>query len=120
MKKSTLVAIKADLEQRREKLLKELKKFTEGNEESSDSLFPQFGDKEDENAAEVAAYSDNLSVEESLESTLHDTEKALQKIADGTYGICNYCKNPIDEKRLLARPASSACVSCKNRLTKIS
>lgn len=120
MNKSTLVAIKADLEERREKIVKELEKFTEGNGGKADSMFPQFGDKEDENAAEVATYSDNLSLEESLESTLHDIEKALQKITDGSYGICNYCKKPIDEKRLLARPASSACVACKNRLTKTS
>jgi len=120
MNKSTLAAIKTELEDRRDKILKELEKFTEGNESKSDTIFPQFGDKEDENAAEVATYSDNLSLEESLESTLHDIEKAIKNIDAGTYGICSYCKKPIDEKRLLARPASSACVSCKNRLTKIS
>ena len=32
-------------------------------------------------------------------------------------GICKYCDQPIDEKRLRARPTSGACISCKKTLT---
>ncbi|MBI5621461.1 TraR/DksA family transcriptional regulator [Candidatus Falkowbacteria bacterium] len=118
MNKTTLQKIKTDLAARKDKIEKELAKFTEGNEDAADARFPQFGDKEDENAAEVAAYSDSLSLEDSLQNSLKDIEKALQQIADGSYGDCKYCGQAIDEKRLLARPASSACISCKNRLNK--
>jgi DnaK suppressor protein len=118
MDKKILEKIKNDLLARKEKIDKELAKFTEGDEEMADAKFPQYGDKEDENAAEVAAYSDSLSLEESLQNSSKDIEKALKKIEDGTYGVCQYCHQPIDEKRLLARPASSACISCKNKLSK--
>ena len=120
MNKKTLEKIKNDLLERKEKIEKELSVFTGGNEDATDSKFPEFGDKEDDHAAEVAEYSDNLPIEESLQASLHDIEKALKHIDDGTYGICKYCGKPIDEKRLLARPSSSACISCKNRLTKVS
>ena len=75
--------------------------------------FPNIGDKEDENAEEVATYSTNLTLERTLESSLRDVESALKKIGGGTYGICKYCSNEIAEKRLRARPASSSCIECK-------
>lgn len=118
MTKEILEKIKAELEDRKGKIEKELSKFTNGNDGVADAAFPQFGDKEDDNAAEVSDYSDNLSLEDSLQNSLKDINKALQKIADGVYGICQYCGQPIDEKRLLARPSSSACISCKNKLSK--
>src|SRR3989344_9071859 len=61
------------------------------------SDFPNMGDKEDENASEVAQYSDNLSLEEELEKALRDVESALDTIEKGTYGTCKYCKQSIDE-----------------------
>ena len=82
----------------------------------SDSAFPDYGDKDDENAAEVADYAANLSIEQDLGNLLRDVKTALQRIEEGTYGICKYCKKPIEEKRLLARPTSSACVECKKTI----
>ena len=42
---------------------------------------------------------------------------ALRRIEDGEYGDCLRCGEPIAEKRLLARPASSSCVECKKSFT---
>src|SRR3989339_620821 len=75
--------------------------------------FPKIGDKEDENAEEVATYSTNLTLEHTLEASLRDVEKALNRMTQGTYGVCKYCSQEISEKRLRARPASSSCVECK-------
>jgi len=79
--------------------------------------FPDFGNAEDENAAEVDAYSNNITLERTLESALRDVKKALIAIENGKYGICKHCGNPIDEKRLRARPTSSSCIDCKKKLT---
>jgi DnaK suppressor protein len=102
------------------KLEKELGKFTKKSQNVADDFdtqFPEYGDKDDENAAEVTEYINNLPVEEGLEKTLRDANKALERIKKGTYGICKYCSKPIEEKRLLARPTSSACVECKKAIT---
>ncbi len=80
------------------------------------SAFPYHGDKEDENAAEVAEYETNLSLEQTLERSARDVDAALERLKQGTYGICKYCKKPINEKRLLARPTSSSCVECKKAI----
>jgi DnaK suppressor protein len=87
------------------------------NMEDYDAKFPNMGDKEDENAEEVATFSTNLTLERTLEGSLRDVEKALERIKKGTYGICKYCNKEIDEKRLRARPASSSCVECKKSFT---
>lgn len=81
------------------------------------ATFPEFGDEEDDNVQEIEAYTVNKPLEMSLENSLRDVIKALTRIQEGTYGICKYCDNTIDEKRLRARPTSSACVSCKKLLT---
>ncbi len=79
--------------------------------------FPEYGDNEDENAAEIATYTTNLSLENELEKALRDVESAIQRIEDGTYLTCKYCKSPIDEARLRARPTSTTCIACKKTLT---
>lgn len=75
--------------------------------------YEDVGHSDDENAAEVTTYSDNLSLEKTLESAFRDVNSALARIASGKYGDCRYCGEPIDEKRLRARPTSSACIKCK-------
>jgi len=40
-------------------------------------------------------------------------EIALQKIDDGTYGLCEECDEQISLKRLRARPEAQLCIQCK-------
>jgi DnaK suppressor protein len=37
---------------------------------------------------------------------------ALQRIDDGTYGICIRCGKPIDPRRLDAEPSAMTCMDC--------
>lgn len=106
--------IKQILEDQRERLQRQLSELT--NKESG-TAFPNYGDGEDENAEEVATYDANLQLIDSMQSELRDVTDALKRIDAGTYGICKYCQNPIDEHRLRARPTSSSCVACKKTLT---
>ena len=111
--------IEKQLLDQKKKLEKELGEFSSKsahNPEDYNTTFPDFGDKEEDNAVEVAQYSDNLTLERSLEASLRDVNKALENLKNGTYGICKYCKKPIDERRLEARPTSSACIECKTQL----
>lgn len=118
--KEFLTKIKSLLLKEKETLEIDLAKFTQKNSKVSgdyNSNFPEFGDKDDENANEVAEYAAELPLEESFEKTLRDNVQALKRLEEGTYGICKYCKKSIDEKRLVARPTSNACVSCKKAIT---
>lgn len=99
-----LKEIETKLRENEEKLTRELDRY---------GKYEDFGRGEDENAAEIATYSDNLSLEGTLTRALRDVRNALSRIVAGTYGMCRYCNEPIPEKRLLARPTSSSCVKCK-------
>ncbi|NNC87213.1 MAG: TraR/DksA family transcriptional regulator [Akkermansiaceae bacterium] len=44
---------------------------------------------------------------------LEKIDLALEKIEDGSYGICTNCKEVIPVARLLAKPSASLCVSCQ-------
>lgn len=44
---------------------------------------------------------------------LKKIDEAIQRIAEGTYGICQSCNRPIGIKRLQLTPIANLCVPCK-------
>jgi DnaK suppressor protein len=46
---------------------------------------------------------------------LADIDDALDRIAQGRYGRCEDCGQPISTARLAARPAARTCISCAAR-----
>ncbi|MDR3359022.1 MAG: RNA polymerase-binding protein DksA [Desulfovibrio sp.] len=42
-------------------------------------------------------------------------QAALQRIDDGTYGVCEDCGEGIGIQRLKARPVTRLCINCKAR-----
>ena len=46
---------------------------------------------------------------------LAQIERALARIDDGTYGVCESCGNPIGKMRLMAFPRATLCMTCKQR-----
>jgi RNA polymerase-binding transcription factor DksA len=59
-----------------------------------------------EEAAETAALVDTL------RESMKDLEDALSKINNGTFGICESCKGPIADDRLVEMPAARLCYDC--------
>lgn len=43
-------------------------------------------------------------------------KEALTRIDEGTFGICDQCGEEIALKRLKARPVTTNCIDCKNRM----
>jgi len=39
-------------------------------------------------------------------------EAALRRLAEGRYGVCERCGQPIGAERMAARPAAATCVRC--------
>ena len=46
---------------------------------------------------------------------LADIDAALARLADGSYGSCQACGQPIGAERLAARPAALTCIGCTRR-----
>ena len=56
-----------------------------------------------------------MSLAASHRDILGQTERALTKIEDGSYGVCESCGNPIGKARLQAFPRATLCMTCKQR-----
>lgn len=118
MNNDQLQLFKQRLEEDRIRLNQELEDLGSKDPNRPDAAYPESGSNSDEdNAAEITEYVDELSIEARIEAELRDVEKALAAVEKGTYGICKYCNKAIDLKRLEARPASSSCIDCKKLLT---
>ncbi len=44
---------------------------------------------------------------------LQKIEKAIKKLDEGVFGVCDDCEEPISIKRLEARPETELCIRCK-------
>lgn len=57
----------------------------------------------------------DLSVLEMRNKNLKAIKDALQRLKEGTYGICEECGNEIPEKRLMVMPFTPFCVDCQQK-----
>lgn len=117
MDKEKLQFFKELLIKRREEILKDvygtLKEMEEGGENLPDAI---------DQATRETNLVIGLRLRDREQKLLKKIEKALQKIEEGTYGVCEACGALIDEKRLMARPEATLCIDCKRaqeRLEKI-
>jgi DnaK suppressor protein len=55
-------------------------------------------------------------LEEGAQQTLGEVEAALQRIHEGTYGVCEACGEPIGAERLSAIPWARRCIDDQRRL----
>lgn len=101
--------------QKQKKYLEREKKRLEKELPSTD-VFPEYGDREDENAEEVEDFYAAQGQEKELRLMLANVKKALKKIEKGKYGFCENCDRCklIDKKRLEAFPAATTCIKCEN------
>ncbi len=52
----------------------------------------------------------DLSIENNVRDLLGKIERAFQRMGDGTYGLCERCKRPIEKARLKALPYADLCI----------
>ncbi|MCC6502611.1 MAG: RNA polymerase-binding protein DksA [Deltaproteobacteria bacterium] len=54
-----------------------------------------------------------LRVKDRERKLISKINEALERIDDGSYGVCELCGEDISEKRLEARPVTTCCIECK-------
>jgi DnaK suppressor protein len=54
-----------------------------------------------------------LVLTQNIRDQLSDMEYALKKLGRGTYGLCDFCGQPIPFARLEAIPQANLCLDCK-------
>ena len=56
-----------------------------------------------------------LALTQNARELLAASRRALARIDDGTFGVCESCGQPIGKARLQAFPRATLCVTCKQR-----
>ncbi len=106
---------KARLEEMLGKITGELKEIGIHNPENQEDWIATPEKEEsgeaDENVAadRVEDWDERASTLAALERQYNDINRALRKIEEGTYGICEISGGMIDEDRLAANPAARTC-----------
>ena len=72
-------------------------------------------DTQDEKARDVTDYEEERAVEQNLELRLKEINETLEKIEKGSYGVCDKCLSPIDQRRLKVIPVARFCVDCAKK-----
>ena len=104
-----LDAVRAQLEARRDRDRQRLGVLAERPELGS---AVSFGKRIGDGTSEAVSRLTDIGVGESLERGLDRTERALTKLDEGTYGICDVCGEPISRGRLKAMPDGVLCLDC--------
>jgi len=88
-------------------------------EEELDRLMRDAGDGAGHDQADMGATSferdHELQVVNNEREKLAQVDRALARIADGSYGTCESCGNPIGKMRVMAFPRATLCLTCKQR-----
>jgi len=107
--------LKAVLEQQSEQLREAIRaELLRSDAESYGELAGRVHDTGDESVADLLA-DVNIAVISNHVQEVRAIEQALQRIAEGSYGICSDCEGAIDPARLERQPAALRCISCQER-----
>ena len=113
--KAEIKEVLSELHQDRDRVVRTLS----GQEAELDKLMRDAGDGAGHDQADMGATSferdQEIIVVQNEREKLAQIDRALARIADGTYGICESCGNPIGKMRAMAFPRATLCMTCKQR-----
>lgn len=73
------------------------------------------GDDQADTGSKTFEREHEMSLANNTRDMLTQVERALQRIDEGSYGVCETCGNPIGKARLQAFPRATQCLACKQR-----
>lgn len=113
-----------DLDKARERLLSERVRVEREIQDIQESINESLQEATEEQPFDQhLADSASPTFARELDLTLADNERtllalidrALAKVDNGTYGVCDNCGRPIGESRLEIAPWATLCIDCKRR-----
>jgi RNA polymerase-binding protein DksA len=110
---ATLASLRAELEAEHARLRAEIE--AQGADPDSDDVTfvddPNFADRSHSTEERSRA----IALVRTFRATLAEVDRALARIADGSYGRCERCGNPIAVERLEALPWATLCIDDAQR-----
>lgn len=112
MDKVKLEEFREKLLERRQRILDKLDNYREDLAWLEQSRPPEFS----EEAQEETAANSLKALDQQERRELSEIVLALQKIEEGTYGVCERCESDIGLRRLTALPMVRLCISCQTKV----
>jgi DnaK suppressor protein len=109
---TSLDEVRRSLLKRRADLEAELSRLVEP---PSQGASVSFGKRIGDGTTEAVERLSTTATARSIADSIADIDRALAKIDDGSYGICDVCGRDIGADRLEALPAAARCVDCARR-----
>jgi len=101
--------LRAELEERRDRARETIAGLAKRPERGTAQ---GFGKRIGDGTVEAISRLTEIGVGSSLEHSLARTERALAKLDEGSYGMCDACGEPLAPARLQAAPDVALCLSC--------
>ena len=109
-KNSRAEELRSILEAKRSEIIQEIRRARQDSVKTDRESYAEVGDLvsasvEKERAFEYGEIGVQL---------LREIDTALQKLKEGTFGICEMCAKPIGIRRLKVMPSARLCIKCKS------
>ena len=105
----------AQLTQMRQDLLDRIRTQRGGTRSRADAAADARDMASDDRAKAGEEFDLGVALEEREAAELQAIDSALQRVADGSYGLCLQCGTAIPTARLHAQPTAERCVDCQAR-----
>lgn len=110
-----IAEVRSELEADRERLQSEVDEAEADLAELMRDSGEGSGDDQADAGAATWEREHELSLTNNAKELLEQIEHALERIDEGSYGICESCGNPIGKMRLQAFPRATLCLTCKQK-----
>jgi len=109
-----IAEIRAALDERVQELRDEYQEAIVGiSEMQRERLSDSAGDDQVDSGSKTVEREQEISLANSVRDRMIQVERALERLDDGDYGICERCGTAIPAARLAAFPSATLCVNCK-------
>lgn len=113
--KKELAALRAEIESDIAQLESEIARAESDLLEMMQDAGDGAGDDQADAGAKTYEREQEISLANNARDLLDQNRRALERMDDGSYGICENCGNPIGKLRLQAAPRATLCMPCKTK-----
>ncbi len=110
-----LTQVRNDLEADRVRLQGEVASVQQGLEDLLRDAGVGAGNDQADLGSSTLERDAEMSLANNTREMLFQVQRALARLDDGTYGVCESCENAIGKQRLMAFPRATLCLTCKQR-----
>lgn len=111
--RQTLLALRRDQLERADELTRATNQELHSE---TDRILPDRPENQGDSRNEEIEQEIDLALLEHAKLTAQDVDAALQRIDDGTFGICQSCGHSIAKERLRTLPATLYCIKCARKV----